>query len=293
MIMNNLLQQPALGKPGRSRLQAFVFVSSAHPLKGPQGATFSPTTATLICGETEAVLIDTLIATEDVDALADCIARHGQQLTSILITHGHPDHYFGMDRLLSRFPAARVMAAPGVVDHIRANRSKDLELFEKIMSVDIAKPTSLPEPLASDVIDLEGEQLRVVNVGQGDIAPSTVVWTPTLEMVVAGDVAYNSNHLMLGLSGPEEWKRWIESVNTLRALNPKTVIAGHKKPEVSDEAEAILDGTEAYIRDFAQVTASSTTAEEVVSRMRDKYPGYTNVTILVMSAEAFFKRPGT
>ena len=184
------------------------------------------------------------------------------------------------------------MAAPGVVDHIRANRSQDLAQFEKIMSVDIAKPTSLPEPLASDVIDLEGEQLRVVNVGQGDIAPSTVVWIPTLEMVVAGDVAYNSNHLMLGLSGPEEWKRWIESVNALRALKPKTVIAGHKKPEVSDEAEAILDGTEAYIRDFAQVTASSTTAEEVVSRMRDKYPGYSNVTILVMSAEAFFKRPG-
>jgi glyoxylase-like metal-dependent hydrolase (beta-lactamase superfamily II) len=183
------------------------------------------------------------------------------------------------------------MAAPDVVDHIRANRSKDLELFEKIMSVDIAKPTSLPEPLASDVIDLEGEQLRVVSVGQGDIAPSTVVWIPPLEMVVAGDVAYNSNHLMLGLSGPEEWKRWIESVNTLRALRPKTIIAGHKKPGVSDDARAILDGTEAYIRDFAEVTASSTTAEEIVSRMRDRYLDYANATILFMSAEAFVNRP--
>ena len=132
---------------------------------------------------------------------------------------------------------------------------------------------------------------RVVNVGQGDIAPSTVVWIPTLEMVVAGDVAYNSNHLMLGLSGPEEWKRWIESVNTLRALKPKTAIAGHKKPEVSDEAEAILDGTEAYLRNFAQVAASSTTAEEIVSKMRHRYPNYGNVTVLVMSAEAFVNRP--
>jgi hypothetical protein len=80
-------------------------------------------------------------------------------------------------------------------------------------------------------------------------------------------------------------------VNTLRALKPKTVIAGHKKPGVSDEAGAVLDETEAHIRDFAQAAASSTTAEEIVSRMRDRYPNYGNVTVLAMSAEAFVNRP--
>ena len=154
--MNSVLQQPALGKPGRSRLQAYVFVSSAHPLKGPQGATFSPTTATLICGEPEAVLIDTLIAKEDVDALADCIARHGRRLTNILITHGHPDHYFGMDRLLSRFPAARVMAAPGVVDHIRANRSKDRS-FWPFLRFSQRYPQGFPQILCKARITLANE----------------------------------------------------------------------------------------------------------------------------------------
>ncbi|MDI4238283.1 hypothetical protein OZ411_36330 [Bradyrhizobium sp. Arg237L] len=80
-------------------------------------------------------------------------------------------------------------------------------MFESMMDVEIAIPRSFPEPLASDAIDLEGEELRIVHVGQGDIAPSTVVWIPTLATVVAGDVVYNSNHLMLALGGPEEWNR--------------------------------------------------------------------------------------
>ena len=290
--MISLNRQRAAGHEGASRLVADVFTSIARPMKGPPGATFSPTTATLVSGKHECVLIDTLIAVEDVDALADAIEQKGTALTNIVITHGHPDHYFGADRLLDRFPSAEFSAASGVVDYIRKNRDAELALFDQIMDFNLARPTITPQALASGVLDLEGEELRIINVGQGDIAPSTVIWIPSLDTVIAGDVAYNSMHLMLGLTGPEEWNSWIDSINAIRALKPSTVITGHKNSVASNDAKAVLDGTEAYIRDFADVATYATTSQEIVDEMSRRYPEYPNVSILHMSAEAAVKRVG-
>ena len=37
-------------------------------------------------------------------ALGDMIEQTGKRLTSIFITHGHYDHYYGLGQLVARFP---------------------------------------------------------------------------------------------------------------------------------------------------------------------------------------------
>jgi len=56
----------------------------------------------VIFGATDAVLVDALMIMEDVDALGDMIASTGKTLTTIFITHGHGDHFFGTDNSLAR-----------------------------------------------------------------------------------------------------------------------------------------------------------------------------------------------
>ena len=129
----------------------------------------------------------------------------------------------------------------------------------------------------------------MIEVGQGDIAPSTVVHIPSIDTVVTGDVAYNRIHPMLALSGPEQWDAWIASVDQIQSLYPKTVVAGHKAPHASDDDIAvILDGTRDYIRDFRDAVAASSSAEEVVETIKGKYPDYGNLTTLLVSARAAF-----
>src|SRR6266481_782681 len=77
-------------------------------MAGDPNRTLSPTTSTLIFGARDAVLVDALLIREDVDALGDMIASTGRTLTTIFITHGHWDHFLGSDRLIARFPGARV-----------------------------------------------------------------------------------------------------------------------------------------------------------------------------------------
>src|ERR1700723_580276 len=71
--------------------------------------------STLIYGERDAILVDTLLTTEQSKTLLDWVVASGKNLTAIYITHGHGDHFFGLAPLLGRFPQARAVAVPEVV----------------------------------------------------------------------------------------------------------------------------------------------------------------------------------
>jgi glyoxylase-like metal-dependent hydrolase (beta-lactamase superfamily II) len=76
-----------------------VYTCEAFEL--PNGGTFSPTTSTLITGDTQAVLVDTQYREPDVPEVIRRIEASGKTLTTIFITHGHFDHYFGLEMLLA------------------------------------------------------------------------------------------------------------------------------------------------------------------------------------------------
>lgn len=274
----------------QTAIRALVFTSPAHNVMGGRG-TFSPTTSTLLVGGSESVLVDAQFIDSDIAALGDLIEKTGTRLTTIYATHAHADHYLGIGALLERFPGARPLATPGVVDAIKDTLEVQKAQWSALFGDAAVKPTVLPEPMADDVIDLEGTELRAIEVGQGDIRPSTVLHVPAIDTVVSGDVVYNQIHAMLGLSGPEEWQDWIESVNRVEQLKPTTIVAGHKKPEASDQdVAAMLDDTRSYIADFAELARTARDEDELVAGMLAKYPAFGNPWTLKFSARAWFSR---
>jgi glyoxylase-like metal-dependent hydrolase (beta-lactamase superfamily II) len=271
-------------------LRLEVFTSPTRTIPGGKN-TFSPITSTLVLGEHDALLVDAQFIIEDVEALGDMVEAAGQTLKFIFITHGHADHYFGIGRLVERFPGARPVATPAVADYIQRNHDHEVAAFRGLFGDLVVEAAVLPRPLEGDVLLLDGQELRAIDVGQGDIAPSSVLHIPSSDAVIAGDVACNRIHQMLALSGPQEWKAWIESVDEIERLDPKIVIAGHKKPEAPDDDVAgILDGTRAYISDFAEAVSAATSASDIVTVMTDKYPDRGNLTTLIVSASAAVQR---
>src|SRR5712692_1797549 len=93
-------------------MRSFV---SASKSEGPGDLpTWSPMSATLIYGDHDAILVDTLATYDQVDALADWIDTKGRRLSRIYITHGHGDHWLGLARLIQRFPDATGLATAEV-----------------------------------------------------------------------------------------------------------------------------------------------------------------------------------
>jgi glyoxylase-like metal-dependent hydrolase (beta-lactamase superfamily II) len=275
---------------GANDLRAEVFIGPFLPFE-QGGGTFAATTSTLVTGSSEAVLIDAQHIRADVAALAELIGRTGKKLTTIYVTHGHADHWYGAGDLLATFPDARVVATAPVVEYINQAAEIESQQWASMFGERVAKPTAVPEALDGLTIKLEGHELQIVEVGQGDIHPSTVVHIPDLEAVVAGDVVYNQIHAMLGLSGPKGWQRWLQSLDVIEKLSARMIVAGHRKPESSDyEANRMLDETRSYISDFAEGAQRLDSADELVELMKSKYPDFGNRWTLHFSAQSWFSR---
>lgn len=273
-------------------LTAHIFTSPKRTI-GSSGLTYPPTTSTLVTGERDAVLIDTQFLKGEIAALGDLIERSGKRLTTIYVTHAHGDHSLGLGRLLGRFPAAEALAIPPVAARLNATLTAQMPLYQSFFGDAVAEPEVLPSAMDSDVIAIDGEELRVISVGQGDIPDSTVVHIPSIDTVVAGDVAYNRIHPMLAEQNDEQMGRWLASLDAIERLAPAVVVAGHKQQDASDaDVATIIGGTRSYIRDFREAVATSTGADEVVATLTAKYPDYDNCATLLISARARFRPEG-
>ncbi len=257
------------------------------PPPGKEQWMWVPTSATLIYGQRDAVLVDAFLTVEQAHALVEWVAASGKNLTTIYVTHGHGDHFFGIGALLNRFPAARAVATPGVVKvmHQQASPEYVANFWNARFPGQIPERIVIAEELEGNVIDLEGRELVVIEVGHTDTDHTTCLHVPSVGLVVAGDVVYNDDHLYLVESNAQTRREWIAALDTIEALKPRAVVAGHKKPE-NDDSPRIIKETRQYIRDFDRLAETTTTARELYDKMLELYPDRANPGALWGSAHA-------
>ena len=134
--------------------------------------------STLVTGARDAVLINAQFSTVDAQKLVDMIRASGKRLTTIFISHGDPDFYFGLVTLVEAFPEARVLATPQTIAYIRKSSEGKLKYWGPILGAGAPSRVVVPEALHGDVIELEGEQLQIVGL-DGPTPDRTFVWIPS------------------------------------------------------------------------------------------------------------------
>jgi glyoxylase-like metal-dependent hydrolase (beta-lactamase superfamily II) len=255
---------------------------------GEKQRPWPPISSTLISGERDAVLVDAPITIEQSRALANWIAARGKNLTTIYATHGHGDHFFGASTILVRFPGARFVARPEVIEIMRQQASPETlaTYWNPRFPGQISSRLAIAEELTGNVIDLEGQELVSVPLGFTDTANTTCLHVPSIGLIVAGDAAYNGVHLHLSES-PDQQKRqeWIAALDKMELLKPRAVIAGHKRVGNVDSPK-ILGETRRYIREFERLAVQTTTARELYDQMLKLYPDWGNPGALWTSVNA-------
>src|SRR5262245_37963663 len=148
-------------------LQWDVFVTPGIPIvtrdkpPGVRETFFQAMASTLIYGQRDAVLVDAFMTVPQAKALADWVAARGKNLTTIYLTHGHGDHWFGVATLLERFPQARAVATPNVVNVMHRNASPEALdwVWRPAFPGQIPDTLVIAEALTGNVINLEGHEL--------------------------------------------------------------------------------------------------------------------------------------
>jgi glyoxylase-like metal-dependent hydrolase (beta-lactamase superfamily II) len=248
--------------------------------------------STLIYGERDAILVDTFLTAGQSKTLRDWVVSRERNLTTIYVTHGHGDHFFGLAPLLDCFPQAKAVAVPEVVDEMKTQLSPaSLDGFwRKRFPGEIAQRLVAAEPLEGE-LTLEGHELVVIDMGRTDTARSTALHVPSLDLIVAGDTVYNGIHPYLAETDTQSRLEWIAALDRLEALKPRFVVAGHKKPENDDDPRSIAD-TRQYLLDFNRLDQATISPRELYEAMLALHPDRANPGSLWRGANAA-KGPGS
>ena len=227
----------------------------------------------IIYGERDAVLVDAQFTLSNAHRLVAEIIETGRNLTTIYITHVHPDHFMGLPVIKQAFPAARVVSLPVIADDVNSSAEFKLEYWgNKVLGHNGAKTKVVVEALSEPVIMLEGRRLEVLGPFHADAPNSSVVWIPSIRALVASDTVFDHAHTWLSATkSPAMMNEWLAVLDRLDALKPVVVVPGHA-PSNEYLAPASIDYTRRYIQTFAAKMREAPDAAALRVEMNRLYP---------------------
>ncbi|MFR9720208.1 Vmh family MBL fold metallo-hydrolase [Aeromonas diversa] len=227
-----------------------------------------PVSSELVTGEKEAILVDAQFDVKNGQALVDMIKRSGKTLTTIYISGGDPDYYFGLEPIVAAFPQAKVVASQHVVDHIKQTKDAKLAYWGPILGKDAPKSVTVPQVMTASQLTLEGEAIEV----KGMNTPSAFLWAPSVKTAFGGVAVYAGVHVWMADSQTKTARgQWVETLNQLEALKPERVIPGHYLGTMPKGIEAVTF-TRDYVQRFEAELAKSKDSATLIEGMKQAYP---------------------
>ncbi|MDR7020787.1 Vmh family MBL fold metallo-hydrolase [Aeromonas salmonicida] len=227
-----------------------------------------PVSSSLVAGDKEAILIDAQFDVKNGQALVDMIKKSGKQLTTVYISAGDPDFYFGLEPILAAFPGVKVLADQHVIDHINKTKDDKLTYWGPILGEGAPKSLTVPQVLTANHLTLEGEKIEIKEMN----TPTAYLWAPSIKTAFGGVPVYHGVHVWMADSQTKEARaHWVKTLNELQAMKPERVVPGHFLGTEPKGTEAVTF-TRDYVQRFEQELAKSENSGELIESMKKAFP---------------------
>ncbi len=230
-----------------------------------------PVSSVIVAGESDAVLIDAQFTLADAHRVVALVLATGKRLTTVYVSHGDPDYYFGLGVIREAFPDAEIVASGPTVDHIAHSAAAKLATWGPQLGANGPTNVLLPNVLDGNHLDLEGHRLEIIGL-DGDTPDRSFVWIPDLDAVVGGVVVYGGLHLFTAdTATPEARAAWSQTLDALLALHPSIVVAGHAAPDFPQDLTGVTQSKE-YLQVFEEAVTDADDSAELIEAMTARYP---------------------
>src|ERR1700731_5189685 len=210
------------------------------------------TNSVIIEGEHEVMLVDAKLTKTRAERVIQEIKETKKPLSIIYITHEHADHFLGLEVFRQACPRVRIIAAPAVVDRISKVYQEKIDKWQKILGSGATSRVVAIEKFDGDFIKFESSEIEVLKHIQGDTDENTMLWISGQRILIAGDVVFNTMHVYTAETDTQARRKWLNSLRTIRALQPSVVIPGHGKAGALIDASTAVAFTETYLSVFEE-----------------------------------------
>ena len=243
--------------------------------------------AYLIKGEREAILFDVFMLKADTAKLVQAIRESGRKLTTVLVSHAHPDHFMGLEVVCDAFPGISVLSTAHVAEDIASDGPWIMRILQQELGKDGPGGFLVPEVMTTRSLVLEGKELEVMEYPECESKHLGTLYVPALKAHLTSDIIYQNAHCYLQERHLESWLKRLDELEHFVTGRVTTLYPGHGEPGSPAE---LIAGTRAYLKDFAAALPGGS-AHSLEQTMLAKYPAHHAQQFLtVFSVPAYFAR---
>ncbi|UTV28839.1 MBL fold metallo-hydrolase [Photobacterium atrarenae] len=227
--------------------------------------------ASVVYGETEAMVVDTGFTKADALRIAAKVLDSGKTLKTIFISQADPDYYFGAEVLAELFPEAKVITTPAVREKIAEKMAGKLAFWGPKMGGNAPVAPVLPTAFQGHTLKIDDQQVEIRGT-DGVMAHRPYLWIPSTKTLLGNVAVYGDLHLwMADAQQDQERQAWAQQLEAMKALKPETVVPGHMKAGTELNG-ATINYSQGYLAAFDVAKRQSDNSKALIEAMTAQYP---------------------
>ncbi len=235
---------------GDHKVHSFFDISNSHIIETPK----------------RLILVDAQFNFNAAQELKDYIENLNKPLEKIILSHAHPDHWFGAEV----FEEIPVVTSKKIASDLSKMGQTYIDGLKPVLGEII--PDSVIA-VRDDVVlgsqDLDGLNIVIEEYADQEAPHSLAIKIPEYGVFIGQDLFYHDTHLVApNRDGNKNWAKLLEGFNKKEAGEYKTILTGHgpnTNPGVFKEDIEYLEVLESILE-------SGASKEEVKEQLLEKFP---------------------
>ncbi|MDX1905482.1 MAG: MBL fold metallo-hydrolase [Bacteroidia bacterium] len=213
----------------------------------------------------ELVVVDTQFLNPMAQAFRAYVDRLGKPVNRVFISHGHPDHYFGLASAFSDCKAYSLAGVNQIIAEWGPQMIKNQKpAFGELIPDAVLVPQHSVVPGTSEVIG--GLTYEYEAVAGAESEAQLLIKLPELGTVIAQDLVYSGVHIWLGMGWFERWAAELQRLADMEGYD--YILAGHGLPCTRDEIRHNIH----YIQTAQRLFEDRPGKETYKARLLEAYP---------------------